>query len=182
MKIGIISDIHGSLLAFENAIEVLADIDVLICAGDILYHGPRNPLPEGHSPGDLAKQINKLNIPFIAAKGNCDAEIDQKVLSVPILSPYALCHFENKSFLVTHGHRSTKEQLQNLAIKWSIDIVITGHTHIKTLANYNDIIFVNPGSCSLPKDHSPSIAKIEDGNIKLIDLKTGKVLDKIQIR
>lgn len=181
MKIGIISDIHGSLTAFEDALKALGDIDTLICAGDILYHGPRNPLPEGYSPKDLAKLINNLNIPFIAARGNCDADTDQKVLSVPILSPYALCNFEDKLFLVTHGHMSTKKDLQNLAISWGIDIVITGHTHRKVLETYHDIIFINPGSCSLPKDSSASIAKIEDNKTKLIDLKTVRVLDQIEI-
>lgn len=181
MKIGIISDIHGSLTSFETALKVFGDLDVLICAGDILYHGPRNPLPKGHSPQKLANRINKLETPFITAQGNCDADVDQMMLSVPILSPYALCNFENKSYLITHGHKISKEKLYNLALKWNIDLVITGHTHVKVLEKCNDIILINPGSCSLPKDGIASVAIIEDKKIKLIDLKTSKILKEMLI-
>ena len=45
MKIGVMSDTHGSLTYFEKALDVLSDCDVLIHGGDILYHGPRNDIP-----------------------------------------------------------------------------------------------------------------------------------------
>lgn len=38
MKIGIMSDTHGSLLYFEKALNVLSDCDVLLHGGDVLYH------------------------------------------------------------------------------------------------------------------------------------------------
>ena len=41
MKIGVISDTHGSLYFFEMAMSYLKDCDKIIHAGDILYHGPR---------------------------------------------------------------------------------------------------------------------------------------------
>ena len=46
MKIGVLSDTHGSLFYFEKALECLSDCDVLLHAGDVLYHGPRNDLPK----------------------------------------------------------------------------------------------------------------------------------------
>ena len=50
MKIGVMSDTHGSLPYFEKALDLLKDCDVLFHIGDVLYHGPRNDLPEGYNP------------------------------------------------------------------------------------------------------------------------------------
>ena len=97
MKIAIISDTHGSITAFNRAMEVAGPCDFIVHAGDILYHGPRNPLPEGYKPQELANAINALDVPFVAAAGNCDAPIDQALLSVPIQAPY----FENADLLIT---------------------------------------------------------------------------------
>ena len=52
MKFVIASDIHGS----EKYCKMLVDrffaekADKLVLLGDVLYHGPRNPLPDGYSP------------------------------------------------------------------------------------------------------------------------------------
>ncbi|HBG39579.1 MAG TPA: phosphodiesterase, partial [Clostridiaceae bacterium] len=48
MKIGIISDLHGYPEQFKKAINILKGSDMILCAGDILYHGPRNPILEGY--------------------------------------------------------------------------------------------------------------------------------------
>ena len=57
MKIGVISDTHGSLYFFEMAMSYLKDCDKIIHAGDILYHGPRNDIPGGYNPKELAEKI-----------------------------------------------------------------------------------------------------------------------------
>ena len=48
MKLMFISDIHGSSLYAQKAIDTYKQekADKLIILGDILYHGPRNDLPE----------------------------------------------------------------------------------------------------------------------------------------
>ncbi len=78
MKIGVVSDTHGSLTAWQNAYNSnFQDVDWIIHCGDVLYHGPRNPLPEGYNPQTLAMDLQKIRQPIIFAKGNCDAEIDR---------------------------------------------------------------------------------------------------------
>jgi len=176
VKIAILSDTHGSLSAFNRALEVAGSCDFIIHAGDILYHGPRNPLPEGYNPRELANAINSLNVPFIAAAGNCDAPIDQVLLSVPIQAPYALLCIGNHKILITHGHDPGQEELMDLAKKWKIDLLITGHTHIKQLEKNNNLTLLNPGSCALPKDGSPSIAIFEDSNISLVNIENGQII------
>ena len=46
------SDIHGSATACRRVLDAFEQekADGLLLLGDLLYHGPRNPLPEGHDP------------------------------------------------------------------------------------------------------------------------------------
>ncbi|HHX24888.1 MAG: phosphodiesterase [Tepidanaerobacteraceae bacterium] len=181
MNIAILSDTHGSLEAFKKSLQVTGSCDFIIHAGDILYHGPRNPLPEGYSPKELADVINKLEIPFIAAAGNCDAPIDQVMLSVPIQSPYALLSLGNYQILINHGHSASEEELISLSKKWNIDLLITGHTHIKKLEKKKELVLLNPGSCALPKDDIPSIAVFRDSNISLINIENGEIIKSLMV-
>jgi len=178
MRIGIMSDTHGSLTAFKKAFEAMGPCDFILHAGDILYHGPRNPLPEGYDPRKLAEAINQLEIPFIAAAGNCDAPIDQALILLPIQSPYALFCTEKLRVLINHGHEKSDEELIDLAAKWRMDVLVTGHTHVKRLEKKNGILIVNPGSCSLPKDGIPSSAVMDDNEIRLVNIQDGNVVSR----
>ena len=79
MKIGVLSDTHGSLTYLEKALDTLSDCDILLHLGDVLYHGPRNDLPEGYNPKAVIEILNNLDNLTIA-KGNCDADVDQMVI------------------------------------------------------------------------------------------------------
>ncbi len=61
-KVMFISDIHGSTTSLEQALKAYAleKPDKLVILGDILYHGPRNPLPEGYDPKAVILQLNPL--------------------------------------------------------------------------------------------------------------------------
>ena len=52
MKLLIASDLHGSAFYTEKLLERYAKegAERLILLGDILYHGPRNDLPERYAP------------------------------------------------------------------------------------------------------------------------------------
>ena len=62
MKILIASDIHGSALYCERLLERYRaeGADRLLLLGDILYHGPRNDLPEGYAPKAVIAMLNPL--------------------------------------------------------------------------------------------------------------------------
>ena len=127
MKIGVMSDTHGSLTYFEKALDVLSDCDVLIHGGDILYHGPRNDIPEGYNPKGLISKINSLDN-IIIARGNCDADVDQMVINHPIQSPYVMSQFGETRIVTTHGYTDSKEDKLN-----RIDL------KIKELLEYNKL-------------------------------------------
>ena len=60
MKLLFASDIHGSLFYCQKLLEAFdaEKADKLILLGDLLYHGPRNPLPEKYAPAEVASQQN----------------------------------------------------------------------------------------------------------------------------
>lgn len=88
----IASDIHGSLPAAEALLARFHEegADRLLLLGDVLYHGPRNPLPAGYAPAEVAQLLNRYADRITAVRGNCDAEVDQMVLDFPCLGDYAL--------------------------------------------------------------------------------------------
>ena len=62
MKFLIASDIHGSAYYCRKLIECYhnENTDRLILLGDILYHGPRNDLPQDYAPKEVIEMLNKL--------------------------------------------------------------------------------------------------------------------------
>lgn len=178
MKVGVISDTHGSLAIWKKALQgPLRDADLLIHTGDVLYHGPRNPLPEGYAPEDLAGEINSCPIPVLIVKGNCDSEVDQMLLNIPLQAPFLITDQPVGRILATHGHHYSPDQALELGRRFQIDIWISGHTHIPVLEKRDGLIFLNPGSCSLPKGDRPvaGVAVITADQVDLIDLHTGSV-------
>ncbi|MDF2595008.1 MAG: phosphodiesterase, family [Clostridia bacterium] len=154
MKYMIISDIHGSELYLQKALSIFDEqhFDFLILLGDILYHGPRNPLPNGHNPQGVVQLLNAHASKIIACRGNCDAEVDQMLLQFPCLGDYSLILDEGIRIFATHGHIYHPEQLPELAGK---SIFLYGHTHLWELRSQGDILICNPGSVSLPKENRP---------------------------
>ena len=91
MKFIIASDIHGDANCTQAALEILKseNADKLIILGDILYHGPRNDLPDGYDPKKTVELLNAYADKILCVRGNCEAEVDQMVLDFPILADAA---------------------------------------------------------------------------------------------
>ncbi len=179
MKIGIVSDTHGCLLGWEKALHYLEGCDLLMHAGDILYHGPRNPLPEGYDPGKLADLIKDLALPIFAVRGNCDAEVEEIVLGLPLLSPYFFCYIDGVRILMLHGHGVGDEnELFGKGLYYRADIVIFGHTHRPGVQTKSGVVLLNPGSTSLPKEGPATIGLLDTRarEVEVISLQNGERL------
>ena len=135
MKYLLLSDIHGSLPALEQALQLghKWQCDMLCLMGDILNYGPRNRVPEGLDAKGIVARLNPLADKIVAVRGNCDAEVDQMLLHFPIMQDYMLLVDEGRKLLLTHGHIYNKENLP--AGKY--DAVIYGHTHLWELERIN---------------------------------------------
>lgn len=174
MKYLICSDIHGSYTTCKKVIDQfhLLKCDFIVLLGDVLYHGPRNPIPEGHDPQAVADFLNKYSDKIIACRGNCDAEIDQMLLNFPITQDYSMILDDGTRIFATHGHLYTPD---NAKIQY--DVYFSGHTHIQVLerGEHNSII-CNPGSTSLPKaSSSTGFAVYENHSVMLYDIEGTKL-------
>ena len=179
MNVGIISDTHGCASTWEKVYhQYFKGCELIIHAGDILYHGPRNDIPREYNPKQLAEVLNVCEIPIVVAQGNCDSQVDGMVLTMPIQSPYAYVMIEGLSIVVNHGHELTEDTKREMAEKFKAKIFITGHTHVPVLEKYNGIIYLNPGSPAMSKSSNQhgTIARLRDGVIEVIDIVTGQVV------
>lgn len=167
MKLIFASDIHGSAYYCKQLLEAFKkeNAQKLILLGDLLYHGPRNPLPRDYSPKEVCAILNENKQHILAVKGNCDSEVDQMVLEFPILNDNLSLFLEGKHVFVTHGHKFNKE---NPPLMQKGDVLINGHFHVAEIEQVNDFVYMNPGSVSLPKNDFQGYLLYEDGKFSLI--------------
>lgn len=170
MKLMIASDIHGSALYCRRMLEAYEREGAgrLLLLGDILYHGPRNDLPEGYAPREVIAMLNSMKDQILCVRGNCDTEVDQMVLEFPIMADYCFLelpcgcaqegntHQDLITLFATHGHVFHPHHLPPLR---DGDILLNGHTHIPACEEILDMKggtyqYLNPGSVSIPKEGS----------------------------
>lgn len=142
MKLMFASDIHGSLPATERVLERFAQSGArwLIILGDVLNHGPRNALPEGYAPGEVAERLNSVAERIVAVRGNCDSEVDQMLLRFPMTAPWQQVLSERYRLFLTHGHLYSRIICRRwpLAMSWHMAILI--YRSRKNAAQFTSLI------------------------------------------
>lgn len=135
MKILIVSDTHR---LDENLKEVIArecPVDMLIHLGDV--EGSEVYIPEWVNPGCEMQMIRGNNDFFSALEREREITIGRYQV------------------LLTHGHYYNVslgvEQLRAEARERGFNLVMFGHTHRPYFENQQDIILLNPGSLSYPR-------------------------------
>lgn len=163
MRLLIASDIHGDSEACERLLYAAKSEGVrkILLLGDLLYHGPRNPLPEHYNPKSVISMLNQIKEQLLCVRGNCDTEVDSMVLDFPILSEYAYI-YDNEidlSLFLTHGHIYSPDRLPSLDIR---TVFLYGHTHVPCVKTDCPVTCLNPGSVSLPKEGNPKTYMLYD--------------------
>lgn len=178
MKLMFISDIHGSSAWLDRTMDKAADekADQIVLLGDYLYHGPRNPLPDGYDPKRVAATLNGHKQSIFAVRGNCDAEVDQMLLEFPMMADYTMIFWEGRRIYVTHGHGYSMEQLPPLAPG---DVFIQGHTHVPVADRRDGIYVLNPGSIALPKENFPNSYGILEAGTFIVKDFAGETVKQI---
>ncbi|MDE7293979.1 MAG: phosphodiesterase, partial [Oscillospiraceae bacterium] len=173
-------DIHGAakccremLSAFERE-----GADKLILLGDILYHGPRNDLPEDYAPKEVIALLNAKKNDLLCVRGNCEAEVDQMVLEFPVMADYMALWLEGHMAMCTHGHLYDIENIPNIS---KGDIIISGHTHLLRAEEKDGIYYINPGSVSIPKGGNPRSYAVYEGGKFIIKEMNGEEICGINI-
>ena len=183
MKVLFFSDVHGSpesLELLQKRIDSLQPAQ-LVVLGDLLYHGPRNPLRPDYAPRRVAEWFNARRNSIIAVRGNCDSEVDQMMIEFPIMAEYAVLFDGERRFFLTHGHHWNPATPPPLAAG---NVLVSGHTHLPMLERGPDgVIFFNPGSISLPKGGNlPSFGWYDGETLRILELSTGKEMKRLALR
>ena len=130
-RVGIISDTHGRLsLAAEKA---LAGADAIVHAGDI--GGP-----------EILQALERI-APVTAVRGNMDYSAWARDLPETDI-------LEMGDTLLFVLHNLQALDLEPGAA--DIHVVISGHTHLAAADRKNGVLYVNPGSATLPKTDRPA--------------------------
>lgn len=153
MKYFIASDIHGSFKHAQSLFKAFEreQADKLLLLGDLLYHGPRNDLPEGYNPKAVIELLNNYKEKIICVRGNCDTEVDQMVLDFPIMADYCILTQGEVVVYATHGHVYGENNPPKLS---GNEILLCGHTHVPKCVQKEGFCYMNPGSVSIPKEGS----------------------------
>ena len=179
MKLLIASDLHGSARCCRELLEAFRreGADRLILLGDLLYHGPRNPLPEEYDTMAVTALLNGVADRLLCVRGNCDSEVDQMVLRFPMLADSALLYADGLTIFATHGHLHGPENPPPLGAG---EYLLCGHIHLPVRRDYGHFTYLNPGSLSLPKEDTPrSYMTLENGSFLWHKLETGEVFQPL---
>lgn len=154
MKVGVLSDTHMMKKHIDKTIPYLKDCDLIIHAGDNF--------------SDSKYLYNMTNVGVMAVRGNCDFEYveDELVFEVEDKTVF-LCHGDK------YGVKYGLKTLEDRAKRCGADIVIFGHTHTPVQLEKDNILYLNPGSVSLPREvsyRSFVIMDIQKGKIKLEEI------------
>ncbi|ELR64757.1 Phosphodiesterase yfcE [Photobacterium marinum] len=181
MKLFFASDIHGcaestkkTLAAFEQS-----GAEHLILLGDVLNHGPRNALPAGYAPIEVAEQLNQYADRITAVRGNCDSDVDQMLLDFPMMADYNLVLLPNgRRLFLTHGHLYNGDKHPRLRAG---DVIVSGHTHLPVAEQKGELYLYNPGSVTIPRgEHKASYGMLEDNILKVLDF-SGEVICQVEL-
>ncbi|TCK90498.1 hypothetical protein EDC19_2260 [Natranaerovirga hydrolytica] len=136
MKILVISDTHNEINNVVKIIKNNKSIDMILHLGDV------------QSDYKKIKQYYFENITYVS--GNCD-----------YISKYPkekIIEIEGKKILMTHGHKYNVkweyDTIKNIGFHNKVDGILFGHTHIPYLEENEDLVLMNPGSITLPRESS----------------------------
>ncbi len=128
MKLMFASDIHGSRSACEAMLNAYKaeGAERLILLGDLLYHGPRNNLPDEYDPKGVIALLNGVKNELFCARQLRRGGRSDGAPVPPIMADYALFDLDGRTAFITHGHLFN---LDNLPPHKPGELLIHGHTH-----------------------------------------------------
>lgn len=152
-KIAVISDVHDNLANLGKALTYINNqlIDYLICTGDL------------QSPEAWA-ELNKLNIPVFAVKGNADDALDLSQFSkLKIWQGFGEIELNGKKIVFSHYPEVIKKVLEQKPQYYQL--ALHGHSHKPWEENYQGTKILNPGNVANVR-YNPTFAIIDLDNLQ----------------
>ena len=180
MKILFISDIHGitdNLKIIEKKIKE-KNIDKLVCLGDLYYTGPSYEGKNKVNSKKVFEFLTKYCDILVCMMGNCDSNVDIKASDFPINSGLSLINTDGLDIYITHGNEYSFEKNRKFN---RIGVLVYGHEHIPYIKKNENMVYINVGSISLPKNNNnPTYAIYENKNISNYDVYEN-IIDSIDL-
>ncbi len=159
MKIGIISDTHGTLPG--SIFDIFKGVDQIFHAGDI-----------GNQ--DVIQGL-EIIAPVQAVYGNVDTwpiVVNYKDMLVTELDGQRICLIHD---IIKPKYFSFQLFKKNI----EVDIVISGHTHVTSHEFFRDIKYINPGSAVKPRGRKYGTVAILDLTDKDLNPDFIEIKDKL---
>lgn len=138
MKLGVISDTHGVLR--DEVIEKLQGCDYIIHAGDV-------------GSKEIIDKLESITKTFVV-RGNNDK--DQWGVTLP---EYREIEMDEVLIYVVHDKADIPKNLKE------VDLVIYGHSHKFSNEKFDNIVYLNPGSCGRKRFSLPLSMAIVEVNL-----------------
>ncbi|MEG0191363.1 MAG: metallophosphoesterase [Lachnospiraceae bacterium] len=133
MKVLIVSDTHSHHSNLDIALQRVGDIDMLIHLGDV----------EGEE--EYIKRVVECPIHMVAGNNDFFSTLEKE-------EEFSIGGYQ---VFITHGHyyyvSMNHERIKQEARERKADIVMFGHTHKPLIDIGEDVIALNPGSLSYPR-------------------------------
>lgn len=136
MRIGLISDTHGTLR--PGVLRVFAGVDLIVHAGDV---GGVSVLDALRALAPVEAVFGNVDLP----DGTLPASIDREI--------------EGVSIHVSHGHEVGRPDPDRLAARYHARVIVFGHTHRAIVQPVRASLVINPGAAGPARfDLKPSVA------------------------
>jgi len=166
VRVGIVSDIHCNAAGLAQALELMGNIDELVCLGDSIYEYRFSNevvriLHERAAQVILGNHEECFFGPHGArarARGGVDPALAEWLASRPHRSELTI---EGKRLLLVHSTpwepRGTYvypgSSLLDRFAEAEADFVLYGHTHQQVVRRFGHVLVINPGSTGDARDH-----------------------------
>jgi putative phosphoesterase len=165
LKIGIISDVHCNQAGLQQALEILGEVDELICLGDSVYeYRFSNEVVRRLKERGALTILGNHEQGFLGPHGSRARQadwIDRSLLQWLAEQPTRLeLDFGGKKLLAVHStpwepqgayvypHSSLLQRFAEV----EADFVLYGHTHHQLVRRVGRVLVINPGSAGEARD------------------------------
>ena len=153
LRIIALSDTHGFSYRINEIIKKQPDADFYIFLGDC-----EDRIMNTNDLKNFFEENPEYKSKFLVVRGNCDTDKTvpfNMVIDAGVHKIYA-----------THGHKQNVsggyDRIVYEAMREECDIIIHGHTHVRSIRKEGYITIMCPGSAGMPRDGKPASFGIID--------------------
>jgi putative phosphoesterase len=167
VKFGIVSDIHCNIAGLRHAIELMGDVDELICLGDSIWEyrfsNEVAALLKGHGAHTILGNHEECFFGPLGERARARPGSDPELVQWLETRPHRIeLERDGKRLLLVHSTpweprgayiQPGDAQLARFA-EADADFVLYGHTHRQVVQRFGRVLVVNPGSAGDARDHN----------------------------